>query len=147
MRHWLLMFRPETYEIAQKHGLFGVLYMHRKRFNQIHEGDKFISYISRKRLIDGHGTVESSVFEDPSPIGAGWNVYPLRAKARFEQVGAARDGKLALWGLSMCQKIKTEPTNYLLCMGGFAEIPVEDYEWLRRVVDLGEEGVRERIVE
>jgi hypothetical protein len=147
MRYWILMFRPETYEVARKHGLFGVLSSHQTRFNLIAEGDRFITYISRERLLDGHGIVTSAPYVDDEKIAPKWEFYPIRARARFEAIGCARDAKKALWGLSMCdQPMKTEPTNYLFCMGGFMEIPQHDYEWLRQVMDQGQVAIDERLL-
>lgn len=85
-------------------------------------------------------------YQDVAEIPAGWVSYTERVRVRFDDTGKARDARVALWGLTICSEgIKTEPTNYLLVKGGFLKIPVEDYDWLRRVLDLGETAVEERV--
>lgn len=147
MNHWLVMFRPETYAAAREHGLMAVLNMHRKRFAEMRPGDRFVAYISRTRVLDAHGEVVGEPFQEASDVPGGWIRYTERVRVRFDETGKARDAKTALWGLAICsQGIKTEPTNYLLVMGGILKIPVEDHEWLRRVLDQGQAAVEERIV-
>ena len=53
MRNWLFLFRPETYEDVRRLGFVGVRYDHRRRFADISEGDRFVAYISRLRVLDG----------------------------------------------------------------------------------------------
>lgn len=147
MRHWLFLFRPKTYEDVKRLGLVGVRYDHRRRFADISEGDKFVAYISRERVLDGEGRVTGAGVADPAPVAAGWEGYPLRAPVAFTSTGHRRDGKRLLWGLSECQRgIKTEPTNLLFCRGGFMEIPQEDFEWLVRVLHDGDGAVAERLM-
>ena len=136
MRHWILMFKPDTYKVVQKAGVVGVLTNHEKRFSVIAPGDRFITYVSRDRILDGHGEVLSEPFLDVSAIGKGWEYYPYRARVRLDQVGAARDARELLWGISVFQGgIRTSPGNLLFCKGGFMEITEADYSWASSVLD------------
>jgi len=136
MRYWILMFKPETYKVVQEHGTIGVLANHGRRFADLAAGDRFITYVSRDRVLDGHGEVLSEPFDDTTAIGAGWGFYPHRARVRLDQTGCARDAKELLWGLSPFQGgIRTSPGNLLFCRGGFMEITEQDYKWARSVLD------------
>lgn len=147
MKYWLVMFRPETYAAAREYGLMAVLNNHRKRFAEVRPGDRFVAYVSRERVLDAHGEITGEPFQEVSDLPPGWNRYTERARIRFDATGKQQDGRVALWGLSICsQGIKTEPTNLLLVRGGFLEIPREDYEWLRRVLEHGKSAVEERVV-
>lgn len=123
-----------------------VLNVHHRRFSELRPGDRFIAYVSRERVLAAHGEVLGEPYQEATEVPAGWVRYTERVKVRFEQSGQRRDGRLALWGLSMVATgIKTEPTNVLLLKGGFLNIPEDDYNWLRRVLDAGDEAVRERV--
>lgn len=136
MKHWIVMFRPETYAAAREHGIMAVLHNHRRRFAEVAPGDRFVAYISRQRVLDAHGEVTGEPFQEVSDVPAGWSRYTERAPIRFEQTGADIDARELLWGLSVCDEgIKTEPTNLLFCKGGFMEISKADYDWLRKVMD------------
>lgn len=135
MKHWIVMFRPETYTVAQQYGMMAVLHNHRRRFAAVAAGDRFVVYVSRKRLLDAHGIVVEPPFEELSEEPPGWLRYTQRAVIRFEETGLGIDARELLWGLSVCnEELKTEPTNLLFCRGGFLEIPESDYEWLRSIM-------------
>lgn len=147
MRYWLLMFRPETYQDAQRVGLIGVRREHARRFAALACGDQFVAYVSREQRLDGHGTITGPGVLDPTPVLPAWSGYVLRAPVSFVSTGYRRDGRRALWGLDECQRdLNTQPTNLLFCRGGFMEITLRDYEWLRRVLEDGDSVVNERIV-
>ena len=136
MRHWIIVFRPETHASAVKHGLIGVLYQHRRRFADLRPGDRFVTYLSRVRRLDGHGLVTSKPFEEVSDTPTGWQFYTQRCQVEFEQTGAAIEAGELLWGLSAFKGgLNTSPANMLFCKGGFMEITAEDYGWLRKVLD------------
>jgi hypothetical protein len=137
VNHWVLMFRPETYEKVKEHGLIGVTSQHHKRIEAIAPGDKFVAYISRERILDGRGEFTTASFIDTTPVFGVREDYPCRARVRFDQMGAKRDGKDALWGLSeFAEGIpKTSPSNMLFCRGGFMKITPEDYGYLCQVLD------------
>ncbi len=135
MKHWIVMFRPETYAAAQQYGMMAVLHNHRRRFAGVSEGDRFVAYISRQRLLDAHGVVVSDAFEEVAEEPPGWVRYTQRARVRFEETGSGVDATEVLWGLSVWgDTLKTQPTNMLFCKGGFLEITVQDYAWLRAVL-------------
>ena len=132
MTHWLLMFRPETYEKVKEHGLIGVNGNHGKRIQLLRPGDKFVAYVSRKRVLDAHGEITSESFVDDAPVFGEGTFYPYRARVRFDGTGAAVDAKELLWGLKEFEEgAKTTPSNLLLCRGGFMAITEGDYRWLR----------------
>ena len=135
MKNWIVMFRPETYAVAQEFGMMAVRHSHRRRFAAVSAGDRFVAYISRQQLLDAHGVVVSDAFEEVSEVPAGWSRYTQRARVRFEQTGVGIDARELLWGLTVWgDTLKTQPTNMLFCKGGFMEIPDRDYDWLRSVL-------------
>jgi len=136
MKYWIVMFRPETYAAAREHGLMGVLHMHRRRFSELAEGDRFVSYISRERILDAHGVVVSAPFvEQQADVPTGWQRYPHRVRIKFEETDAGIEAREVMWGLSMCAEgMKTVPANLLFCKGGFMKITEADYRWLRSIL-------------
>jgi hypothetical protein len=76
VKHWLLMFNPETYEVVKERGVIGVLHMHRRRFGELADGDKFIAYVSRQQVLDGHGTIVGRPYEVIEPLWPGRELYP-----------------------------------------------------------------------
>lgn len=131
-RHWLLMFRPETYELVKTHKTIGVLGGHRERFSAVRRGDLFVAYVSRVRALDGYGEVTGNPFVGAEPIfGPKSERYSQRARIEFAKTGLARDAKRLLYGVSPFEKgLTTSPSNLLMCSGGFIEITKDDHEWL-----------------
>lgn len=136
MNYWILMFRPETYELVKRHQTIGVLEAQQRRFSQMKSGDRFVAYVSRERLLDGHGELTSDPFIETTPIFGAGQVYPRRCRVKFLETGGAKDAREILWGLSKFQEMpmKTTPTNYLKCYGGFMELTKKDYDWLLEVI-------------
>ena len=86
-------------------------------------------YVSRAKLLDGYGEVTSDPFVDDSLIFSVDQVYYHRARVRFARTGGAVPAGDELWGLSPFQEnLRTQPTNLILCKGGFIEISKDDYE-------------------
>ena len=134
MRYWLFMFRPDTYEKVKEHQTVGVREPVRKRFADVQNGDRFVVYVSRDKLLDGYGEVTSDPFEDDTVIFSGDQLYFLRARVRFDRAGARVPIGDELWSMAPFQKdMRTTPANLVLCKGGFIEISSDDYE---RVVEL-----------
>ncbi len=135
MKNWLLMFKPDTYEIVRERGVIGVLYMHRRRFADLADGDRFIAYVSRRQVLDGHGTIVGKPFEEITRLFPGQELYPQRCRVAFDRVGAAALAKELLWELDVWKAggkpLTAQPWNLLLCYGGFMEVPESDY---RRMV-------------
>lgn len=132
MRNWLLAFRPDTYEKVKSHQTIGVLKNHRKRFSELAAEDRFVVYLTQKRFLDGHGQIDGQPFEDSKPIFGEGQVYPHRCRVRFLETGAATPAGDTLWFLDVFKDLdNTEPTNMLLCRGGFVEITDRDYDYLR----------------
>lgn len=132
MNFWLFMFRPETYECVRGHQVVGVLPTQGERFGEVAEGDPFVVYVSRSRLLDAHGVVVGAPFHDTSPVfGPGSEKYAFRAAVRLEGTGLSRDASKLLYGLSAFESgLSTSPANYIFCRGGFLKITGEDYHWL-----------------
>lgn len=136
MRNWLLMFRPDTYMVVKDKGVIGVLYQHRNRFAELSKGDRFIAYVSRDRVVDAYGVLASDPFEDATPVWKTRERYPERCRVSFEQTGARKDAKDLLWHLTCWpEPMKTSPSNYLFCKGGFLEISDDDYDLLVGVLN------------
>jgi hypothetical protein len=139
MKNWLMMFRPETYEVVKEAGVIGVLDMHRRRFAELADGDRFLAYISRRQVLDGYGTIVGSPYVDLEPLWPGKRLYPQRCRVAVERTGAAMPAKELLWELDVwaerVEPLKTQPWNMLLCYGGFMAVPDSDWVRLRGMVD------------
>lgn len=139
MRNWLLMFKPDTYEIVKERGVIGVLYMHRRRFADLKDGDRFIAYVSRWQVLDGYGVLVGDPFEDTEKVFPGRELYPERCRVAFQRTGASAPGSDLLWGLDVWnardKPLRTQPWNMLFCYGGFMEVPESDF--LRLVEAMG----------
>ena len=68
MKHWLFMFRPDTYAKVRENGVVGVRHGVRKRFAEVSKGDRFAAYISREKILGGYGDVTSDPFEEDTVI-------------------------------------------------------------------------------
>lgn len=101
MANWILMFRPDTYEIVKQIGIIGVLHIHRRRFAALRTGDRFISYVSRLSVLDGHGTLTSDPFEDDERIFGAGHIFPYRCHVTFLDCGLLRPAGDALWDLAI----------------------------------------------
>ena len=136
MSHWILMFRPETYQLVQQHGLIGVHPTFRKRFSEMKVGDKFVAYITKRQVLDAHGELSSDPFLDESAVFGERGLYPHRCKVKFEHKNACKPVGDLLWSLTPFTQIemKTTPANYLRCYGGFMKIPRADFAWLTDVI-------------
>lgn len=125
------MFKPDTYEIVKERGVIGVLYMHRRRFAELADGDRVVAYISKRQVLDGHGTIVGQPYEDLERLYPGRELYPERCRVAFERVGAATPAAELLWGLDLWalreKPLRTQPWNMLYCYGGFMEVPESDY--------------------
>jgi hypothetical protein len=131
MNYWLFMFRPDTYEKVKAHQTVGVRHSNRRRFAKLAKGDRFVTYVSRAKLVDGYGQLTGDPFEDDTLIFAEDQVYRQRCKVDFETTGVEKPAGDVLWGLSPFQgSINTTPTNLIFCKGGFIEISADDYRWL-----------------
>lgn len=138
MNHWLLMFRPDTYSIVTDKGLVGVRAEHRRRFEQIDDGDPFIAFISKTAVLDGSGKFVGQPFVATDPVFGQGSDYPHRCRVTFERTGAAVPVKNVLWGLDawgrLGHDLRTHPSNMLFCYGGFMQIPPSDYQRLLELV-------------
>lgn len=144
MNHWLMMFRPDTYEVVKQRGLIGVLHMHRRRFAEVAEGDPFIAYVSKRMVIDAVGRITRGPFTDLESVFPGRELYPLRAAVEFDRVGADVPARELLWELDVwaerAEPLKTQPWNMLYCYGGFMKVPASDFERMRELIEAGLSG-------
>lgn len=134
MRNWLFSFKPETYERVKKHNTVGVHKFHHKRFSLIAPNDRFIIYLSRVQVLDGHGFVSGQPYSSSEPIFGEGVEYPCRCKVNFGSTGMGRPAKDTLWFLEEFRDQKTHPANVLFCRGGFSEVGNNDFEYLERVL-------------
>lgn len=65
-RQWLLMFRPETYELVKQHQVIGVITGHRERFSRVRPGDRVVVYVSQRQELDAYGQITSNPSSRPS---------------------------------------------------------------------------------
>ena len=141
MKHWLVMFRPETYRDVKAHGTIGVRTGAKKLLKELSIGDHFLAYLSRVQQIDGIGTVAGEAFVDDSPIFSGGKAYEHRCKVTITESGFARPAADTLWSLSCFPgQMKTTPSNYIYCKGGIIEITKDDFDLLVRVMRGEEEA-------
>lgn len=138
MTNWLLMFKPDTFEVVKDLGVIGVLHMHRRRFAALTEGDRFVAYLSRRQVLAGYGVIASAPFQEVEPIFPGRERYPQRCRVTFQRVCAGVPAGDALWELDAWKEretsLRTQPWNMLFCYGGFMEIPDSDFERLRGMI-------------
>ena len=135
MKHWLMMFRPETYADVRTHETIGVRTGARKILKALSVSDPFLAYLSRVQQLDGIGMVAGEAFVDDTPIFSGGEVYEHRCKVAFAKSGFAQPVADTLWSLSCFPKeMKTTPSNYIYCKGGIIEITKDDFELLARVM-------------
>ena len=76
MNHWLMMFRPDTYDVVKERGVIGVLHMHRLRLAEVAERDSVIAYVSKRTVLDGVGRIARGPVPDLDPV------FPGREPAR-----------------------------------------------------------------
>lgn len=130
MKHWLFMFRPETFRIVLENSTLGVRDAAHvvRRFREIESGDRLVSYISRNIVFDGYGAVTSEPFFDGFPMFGEAGKYPHRVRVSFDRTAAAKPAGNVLWALSpFRRRMETSPANLLTCWGGFCEISEKEY--------------------
>ena len=88
MKHWILMFRPDTYEQVKEKNTTGVLKNHRNRFAELAPGDKFIAYVSRVRELASYGEIAGEPYVDEVPLFPNWDRYPHRCAISVHRTGA-----------------------------------------------------------
>ena len=131
MKYWIILFTPETYEVVKVKSLIGVRSNAWKSFSQnMKPGDLFISYISKKMIFDGFGTiVGDAVFEDTKIFHEDkW--FPCRRKVKFEKTGLGKPSGALFHGVAPFNEVGTGPGNYLMCKGGFVEVSKKDFDFL-----------------
>lgn len=131
MKHWVILFTPETYEMVKTKSLIGVRSNVWKSFSEnMKPGDRFISYISKRMTFDGFGTITSdAVFED-TKIFHEEKRFPCRRKVKFEKTGLEKSSGDLFQGVAPFNEVGTGPGNYLMCKGGFVEVSKKDFDWL-----------------
>ncbi len=56
----------------------------RVRFAEISDGDRFVAYVSRERVVDGYGMVIGQPFEDATPVWSKIDFYTQRCKGEVQ---------------------------------------------------------------
>lgn len=131
MKHWVLVFSPDTYDVVKQKLVVGVRHHFRKSFSEkIQEGDRFITYISKKIMFDGFGSFRSEAYFDETPIFHEEKIFPFRRKIDFEVTDLKKRCGELFWGIEPFNRINTSPGNWLMCCGGFVEISAKDFNWL-----------------
>lgn len=131
MKHWVILFTPETYDVVKQKSLIGVRANVWKSFSEnMKVGDRFISYVSKKMTFDGFGTIAAeAVFEETKFFHEDkW--FPCRRKVKFEKTGLGKPSGDLFQGIAPFNEVGTGPGNYLMCKGGFIEISKKDFDWL-----------------
>lgn len=131
MKHWLILFTPETYEVVKAKSLIGVRSNAWKAFSEkMKTGDRFISYISKEMTFDGFGIISGDATFEGTNFFHEDKWFPCRRKVRFEKNGLAKPSGDLFFGVAPFNEVGTSPGNYLMCKGGFVEISKKDFDWL-----------------
>ena len=131
MKHWVLLFTPETYELVKKLSTIGVRSNVWKSFSEnMKPGDRFIGYVSKKMIFDCVGTISGDAAFEETMLFHYQKWFPCRRKVKFEKTGMAKPSGDLFNAVSPFNEANTGPGNYLMCKGGFVEIPKKDFNWL-----------------
>lgn len=131
MKHWVILFTPETYEAVKKLGMIGVRANAWKTFSKgMGKGDRFIGYVSKKMIFDAIGTIAGDANFEEKEIFPGDKLFPCRRKVTFEKTGINAQSCDLFHGVSPFNEVNCGPGNYLMCKGGFVEISQKDFDWL-----------------
>ncbi len=131
MKHWILLFTPETYELVKKHSTIGVRSNVWKSFSEnMKPGDRFIGYISKKMQFDCVGTITGDATFEETMLFHDQKWFPCRRRVKFEKTGLAKPSGDLFHGVAPFNEANTGPGNYLMCKGGFVEVSKNDYDWL-----------------
>lgn len=131
MKHWIILFTPETYEVVKAKSLIGVRANVWKSFSEnMKVGDRFIAYVSKKMTFDGFGAITGeATFEEDKPFHEDkW--FPCRRKVKFEKTSLDKSSRDLFQGIAPFNEANTGPGNYMMCKGGFVEISKKDFDWL-----------------
>ncbi len=135
MKHWTILFTPETYEMVKKHSMIGVRANVWKTFSENMEvGDRFVIYVSKKMIFDGHGSISGKATFEETKVFHEDKWFPCRRKVKFEKTGLAHPSGDLFHGIPPFNEVNTGPGNYLMCKGGFVEISKKDFEWLMKEI-------------
>ncbi len=131
MKHWIILFTPETYEVVKAKALIGVRSNVWKSFSEnMQAGDRFITYISKKMAFDGFGTITGEATFEETKVFHDEHWFPCRRKVKFEKVGLNKPSGDLFHGVAPFNEANTGPGNYLMCKGGFVEVSKKDFDWL-----------------
>jgi len=131
MKHWILLFTPETYDLVKKHSTIGVRANVWKRFSEeMKTGDRFIGYISKKMTFDCLGAISGDATFEETMLFHDEKWFPCRRKVKFEKTGLSKPSSDLFHGIAPFNTVNTGPGNYLMCKGGFVEVSQKDFNWL-----------------
>ncbi|MBF0502322.1 MAG: EVE domain-containing protein [Candidatus Riflebacteria bacterium] len=131
MKHWIILFTPETYEVVKEKSLIGVRSNVWKSFSEnMKVGDRFISYVSKKMTFDGFGTIAGEATFEETQIFHEDKWFPCRRKVKFEKTGLNSPSGELFHDIAPFNEANTGPGNYLMCKGGFVEVSKKDFDWL-----------------
>jgi len=131
MKHWIILFTPETYELVKAKSMIGVRANVWKSFSEkMQVGDRFITYLSKKMTFDGYGTIAGDAVFEETRIFHEDKWFPCRRPVKFEKVGLNKPSAGLFNGVAPFNEANTGPGNYLMCKGGFVEVSQKDFNWL-----------------
>ncbi|HNV72346.1 MAG TPA: EVE domain-containing protein [Candidatus Ozemobacteraceae bacterium] len=131
MKHWIMLFTPETYELVKKHSTIGVRSNVWKSFSEnMKVGDRFIGYVSRQMIFDATGTITGDATFEETMLFHDQKWFPCRRRVKFEKTGLNKPSSDLFHGVAPFNEVNTGPGNYLMCKGGFVEVSKKDFDWL-----------------
>ena len=149
-QYWILVSSLENWHKTAEHGFTvqGVKSRHRKKADQMRPGDKFIYYCTGVKSFAGITTVQSTVFEDHSPIWLSGNKkkkeedYPYRFEIKADL--ALEDDDLVPaepLARQMIYASKWPAEHWTLAFqGNVHNIPEEDYQIIRAEIEKAAEA-------
>lgn len=131
MKHWIILFTPETYELVKEKSMIGVRANVWKSFSEnMKPGDRFVAYISKKTIFDGCGTIAGEAVFEESKMFHEDKWFPCRRPVKFEKTGLKKPSQELFFGIEPFNELNTAPGNYLMLKGGFVEVSQKDFNWL-----------------
>ncbi|MDP2364157.1 MAG: hypothetical protein Q8M94_10350 [Ignavibacteria bacterium] len=135
MKHWIILFTPETFEAVKRLHTIGVRGNVWKSFSEkMGKGDRFIGYISKKMLFDSFGVIDSEPIYEEKAVFPGDKLFPCRRKVKFEKINLNKPSGNLFSGIAPFNEVPTGPGNYLMVKGGFVEISEKDFNWLLKEI-------------
>jgi len=136
MAYWIVVGSPQNFDIARRRGfdIFGFKSSRRREASEMKPGDKLVFYLTGVMKLAGIATVESSYFEDHTPV---WRSekkpgedFPFRVRVKPDVIldePAYLDVREIGPRLAYTKKWPAEHWR-LAFQGNLHQIPEEDYK-------------------